>query len=158
MLILYGEIVQRLILQHWQVDGQMWSLIGTEFEVNRCGRRIGQCLFVLHIAGADSVPSCIAAGRRQMRVVGVGCFGRCAQRLRVDVHVDELLQFRRGIVVAGEREECRAERTASKWAEAVYRLRFDGFGALHHTGRDARLPRSATERKFEEKIYNKLAI
>lgn len=61
MLVLYRKIVQRLILQHWQVNGDIRSRFSTEFEVDcvHSGTHAKR-LFVGHIAGTHSVSARIS--------------------------------------------------------------------------------------------------
>lgn len=98
MLILDCEVVQWLILEHWQVDWYVRAVVGAEPEVDRHRRRVGQRLFVLDVARADGVAARavahVAAGahvrvhRLWRNVLGA------QQLLGVDVHVDVPLQLR----------------------------------------------------------------
>lgn len=71
MLILDGEIVQRLILQHRQIDGNIRSCFGTKLEVNRIHSRTHtKGLLVCHVSRTDGVASRIARGLLRTQIVG----------------------------------------------------------------------------------------
>lgn len=67
MLILDGEIVQRLVLQHGQIHGIVghrlcWiAALWRALEVNGRHMGIGQCLFMGHIPGSHSMASRIGS-------------------------------------------------------------------------------------------------
>ena len=78
MLILGGQMMQRLILQHGQIHGQIVcgrgiGMIGCTLEVERRHIGIGQGLFMGHISGTHGVTTGIGTtgiGAEMILIVG----------------------------------------------------------------------------------------